>query len=83
MNEPILKVGDEVYSRWGQTTVKRIEECADGEKYGREVKSMPWLLVPLYAVVDLNNGHWAYGYQITRMSEAGSSGEARESSTDG
>jgi len=68
-----LRVGDTVQWRggWGSAppklaVVTAIQQVELGEKYGDPVEAMPWALVPRYAVVDLDNGHWAYGRQIGR-----------------
>ena len=69
----ILRIGDAVLwrSAWGTkpaqtTTVTAIERVqpASGEKHGQRVSAMDWADVPSCAVVDLQNGHWAYGKQI-------------------
>ena len=66
-----LKVGDKVLWRgsWGaespvKVTVISIDRVSPGEKYGEPVDSMDWDEVPRYAVVSLDNGHWAYGQQL-------------------
>jgi hypothetical protein len=72
VTEKLLRIGDPVIWRggWGSdppkdATVTDIT-LADEErgKYGEEVKSMSWELVPIWACVSLDNGHWAYGYQL-------------------
>lgn len=67
-----LYVGDTVLCRGGfgnhaalPAKVRAIEKCAPGDKYGDDVQSLPWTQVPTCAVVDLDDGHWAYGWQIT------------------
>jgi|WetSurMetagenome_2_1015567.scaffolds.fasta_scaffold1076548_1 hypothetical protein len=68
----ILKVGDTILWRgsWGEkdpveAIVDGMEEVQPGEKYGEPVSQMEWSLVKQnYAVVTLNNGHWAYGCQL-------------------
>ena len=73
----ILKVGDEVAwkNAWGTDSprlakVTRIEIVPPGEKEGgEEVNTVPWAVVEAGAVVvDLDNHHWAYGYQISPVS---------------
>ena len=49
-----------------QAVVKTIELCEDGEKYGTPVDEVDTNLLHR-VVVDLDNGHWAYGDQITRI----------------
>lgn len=68
----ILRVGDRVCWRggWGtveatEATVTSIDRVRYGEKYGNPVTDMPWSEVPRCAVVGLDNGHWAYGKQVT------------------
>ena len=73
----MLKVGDSVMWRgsWGRDTplptkVTSIEIVAPGEKEGGEdVKQVPWAVVESgCVVVTLDNGHWAYGDQISPAS---------------
>lgn len=71
----LLKVGDPVAWRgcWGsQSTapavVQHIElNCVD--KDGTPVEEVPWDQVDSSTVVDLTNGHWAYGNQIGPLKE--------------
>ena len=68
-----LKIGDVVSWRgaWGNepaidATVESIQICPAGKKYGREVKSASWNTVKKdRVVVTLDNGHWAYGTQLS------------------
>jgi hypothetical protein len=67
-----LKVGDTVQWRgcFGSAppvpaVVVAIDEVEPGTKYGDSVDSMDWADVPSRAVVNLDNGHWAYGRQIS------------------
>jgi hypothetical protein len=67
-----LHIGDTVLWRGGfgnhapvPAKVKGIERVSPGEKYGDDVQSLPWIEVPTRAVVDLDNGHWAYGAQLS------------------
>ena len=68
-----LRLGDQVYWRgtWGQDPMKLaiVEsiEVTNGGKYGDEVESVDWNLVyeGREVVISLENGHWAYGFQIT------------------
>jgi hypothetical protein len=71
-----LKIGDTVLwrGRWGREAAKpavvvSIDAVEPGEKHGASVDFMNWALVPTRAVVDLNNGHWAYGEQIEPVGE--------------
>ena len=68
-----LEVGDTVIWRggWGkdapiEALVTSIDKVKPGEKYGDDVKSLPWSQVETRAVVALDNGHWAYGYQLSQ-----------------
>ena len=66
----VLKVGDEVKSKFGPATVTQIDllACAgikadDGPI--QQVQSLAWDLVGGgWAIVHLDNGHWCYGYQV-------------------
>ena len=69
----MLKIGDKVNWRgsWGkqpakEATVRGIEIGCVG-KVGHNVPNVHWELVKDESVmVDLDNGHWAYGYQISK-----------------
>jgi hypothetical protein len=67
----ILKIGDKVMWRGGfgteapkEAIVESIELCKSGDKYGDSVDSVDWSKKDRI-VVDLNNGHWAKGHQIS------------------
>ena len=60
----MIKIGTKVDSPWGETKVKGIELCRAGEKYGIGMDKI-WLEHKDSSVFDLDNGHWAYGYQIS------------------
>ena len=71
MSATDLHVGDTVLWRggWGQKSPKlakvtRLERAHSGNGSGVPVPSMPWDQVPTEAVVDLDNGYWAYGDQL-------------------
>ena len=71
MANGILKIGDKVMWRGGfgsdapkEAVVESIELCKAGEKYGMSVTQVDWLKKDRI-VVDLNNGHWARGSQIS------------------
>lgn len=80
MMRPTLSVTDRVLWRGGfgdrapvEAQVSNIEICQDGKKYGRHVPEVDWAFVldPLHQlriVVNLTNGHWAYGYQLSPLS---------------
>ena len=72
----ILKIGDKVAWRgsWGAGPLQEaiIENITvtdyPREKYGDDREEADWELVRLNRVcVCLNNGHWAYGEQISPM----------------
>lgn len=72
----ILKIGDKVAWRgsWGTGPLQEavIENITvtdyPREKYGDDREETDWELVRLNRVcVCLNNGHWAYGEQISPM----------------
>jgi len=74
----VLKVGDVVIWRggWGRdaplkATVTHLEVTErPGEKYGHEVTEVLWTTVSEdRVVVDLDNGHFAYGHQINHTGE--------------
>ena len=67
----VLKIGDKVMWRccFGgdapkEAIVESIELCKAGAKYGDSVDSVVWSKIDRI-VVDLNNGHWAKGHQIS------------------
>ena len=69
-----LKIGDEVSWKgaWGSQASKRAVvteiEVTNGGKYGDEVNSVEWTKVrDRNVVVTLDNGHWAYGGQISKL----------------
>ena len=70
-----LKVGDTVLWRGGfgsepsqRAKVESIEICESGKKYGTPVDEVDWNTVMNGDVtVDLDNGHWAYGHQISQI----------------
>lgn len=74
MAKELLKVGDKVMwsGSWGKDPAKEaivedIELCEVGKKYGRPVSSVAWegvLNRSVNVTVSLDNGHWAYGYQL-------------------
>ena len=71
-----IKIGDIVrYKPWGnraiQTAkVKCIEICRNGQKSGREV-SFCDLDKHSEVVLDLDDGHWCYKYQIVEIVKDG------------
>ena len=74
--DKLLKVGDYVMWRGNfgddepkKARVKLIEYCRRNAKHGKDVPEIPWSQVKEHAVVDLQNGYWAYGYQIEQIKE--------------
>ena len=70
-NKNILKIGDKVMWRGGfgteapkEAVVESIEICEEGGKYGEPVDEVSWAKKNRI-VVDLDNGHWARGSQIS------------------
>ena len=71
MSDNLIRIGDTVLCRggWGSeapqpVTITHLEICVvEGDKYGLPVTELPWSKKGC-AVVDLDNGHWCYGYQI-------------------
>lgn len=66
-----LKVGDEVMWRGGfgsespkLAKVEGIEICKSGSKYGKPVDKVSWKRKD-EITVDLDNGHWARGSQLS------------------
>ena len=73
-----LKEGDKVKWRggWGadapkEAIVESMELCKEGSKYGKPVKSVDWGTVKggRRVVVNLDNGHWAYGDQLSEIKQ--------------
>lgn len=73
-NNKFLKIGDRVMWRgsWGTQEGREVKvtgisvDCID--KHGTEVAEVPWLSVGKAnreIIVDLDNGHWAYAFQIS------------------
>ena len=71
-----VKIGDKVIWRggWGsdapqEATVTGMEITEQPRsKYGEEATEAPWFLVEENRVIfDLDNGHWAYGEQISQI----------------
>lgn len=68
-----IKVGMKVVYRgsWGhdapkETTIEYIELCENGEKYGEPMSEVSVKDIK-NCTFDLADGHWAYGYQITKI----------------
>lgn len=63
MDRKMIKIGTKVDSKWGEAKITGIELCRAGEKYGISMDKI-WLEHKDESVFDLDNGHWAYGYQL-------------------
>lgn len=65
----VLRVGDEIETRWGRTTIERLTVCPTptkdpaGEETGIEVEEVEPMWVA--CVASLAGGHWMYGRDIT------------------
>ncbi len=65
----ILKVGDAVFTNHGEAKVIKIEIVEPGQKEdGIDVSKIYWSLKD-YVIVDLDNGHWSYGYNIQPIND--------------
>ena len=71
--EDTVRTGDSVWVRGGfgkePRTLAVVEEIeiTNGDKYGIEVDEVKWALVyDRNVVVSLDNGHWAYAYQLKK-----------------
>jgi hypothetical protein len=71
-----LKIGDNVIwlGGWGKEAPKQVKitsiEVCNGSKYGMGLSEVEWSdikLNPRNYVFDLDNEHWAYGYQISEI----------------
>ena len=58
-----IKIGTKVDSNHGMAKVTGIELCQNGEKYGIGIDKI-FLEDKDRCTFDLDNGHWAYGYQV-------------------
>ena len=60
----VLRVGDPVITRFGHTTVTKIELCEKrDDKYGIKMNRVFYSDVDR-CVVDTADGHWQYGHQL-------------------
>jgi hypothetical protein len=63
----MFHVGQQVVTRWGIARIKTIEVTNESDrKYGYDVQSVPSNCT---FVVDLDNGHWAYGDCISEIGD--------------
>ena len=59
-----LKVGDQVFGKFGPAAIKKIEFCnSAGDKYGIVVDKI-WTKDIERCVFDMDNGHFEYGKDI-------------------
>ena len=63
MERQYIKIGTKVSSRFGEAKVTGIELCKDGSKYGIGMDKI-FVEDKDRCTFDMDNGHWAYGYQI-------------------
>ena len=63
MNRQYIKIGTKVDSRFGEAKITGIELCKAGEKYGIGMDKI-FVEDKDRCTFDMDNGHWAYGYQI-------------------
>lgn len=60
----MIKIGTKVTTRFGEAKVTGIELCKNhSEKEGIRIDKI-WLQDKDRCVFDMDNGHWAYGYQV-------------------
>ena len=60
-----IKIGTKVVTRFGEAKVTGIELCENhSEKYGISVDKI-FVTDKDRCVFDMDNGHWAYGYQVS------------------
>jgi len=60
----LIKIGTKVNTRYGEAKVKGIDLCKnEGDKEGIRVEKI-WVDLKDRCVFDMDNGHWAYGYQV-------------------
>lgn len=60
----VLRVGDPVITRFGHTTVSKIELCEKvGEKYGMRMNKVFYSDLDR-CVIDTADGKWQYGSQV-------------------
>tara|TARA_Y100000389_G_scaffold189807_1_gene213936 strand:+ start:367 stop:567 length:201 start_codon:yes stop_codon:yes gene_type:complete len=63
MKRQYIKIGTKVDSRFGTAKITGIELCKDGSKYGIGMDKI-FVEDKDRCTFDMDNGHWAYGYQI-------------------
>ena len=63
MKRQYIKIGTKVDSRFGTAKITGIELCKDGSKYGIGMDKI-FEKDKDRCTFDMDNGHWAYGYQI-------------------
>jgi hypothetical protein len=63
MKRQYIKIGTKVDSIFGTAKITSIELCKDGSKYGIGMDKI-FAEDKDRCTFDMDNGHWAYGYQI-------------------
>ena len=61
-----IEIGTKVNTRWGEAKITGIELCQNGEKYGIDQKKV-FAEDKDRCTFDMDNGHWAYGYQVAPL----------------
>lgn len=69
INDTVMWSGGFGNDPYKPAKVLGIQYCEVDEKYGEEVQDINWNDVKDHAVVDLDNGHWAYGSQLKKMED--------------
>ena len=60
----LIKKGTKVLTKFGEAKVTAIDLCQkEGDKEGIRVDKI-WLDLKDRCIFDMDNGHWAYGYQV-------------------
>ena len=60
----LIKKGTKVLTKFGEAKVVSIDLCQqEGDKEGIRVDKI-WVDLKDRCVFDMDNGHWAYGYQV-------------------
>jgi len=60
----LIKKGTKVLTKFGEAKVTAIDLCQkEGDKEGIRVDKI-WIDLKDRCIFDMDNGHWAYGYQV-------------------
>ena len=60
----LIKKGTKVLTKFGEAKVTAIDLCQnEGDKEGIRVDKI-WVDLKDRCIFDMDNGHWAYGYQV-------------------